>query len=229
MPRRHRECSGGIVYHVLNRAVGRMKLFEKESDFLAFEKVVEETWERTETRILSYCVMPTHWHFLIWPREDGELSEVMRWLTVTHTQRWHAHFHTAGTGPVYQGRFKSFPVESDEHLLTVARYVERNALRAELVERAQDWRWSSLWRRRQRDESATRILADWPVARPSDWTRRVNRALTASELAAVRGSVRRGRPFGSGVWVQQIAQQLRLESTLRPAGRPRKDSEKAQE
>ncbi|MFV1968863.1 MAG: transposase [Pirellulaceae bacterium] len=229
MPRRQRECSGGIVYHVLNRAVGRMKLFEKESDFLAFEKVVEETWERTETRILSYCVMPTHWHFLIWPREDGELSEVMRWLTVTHTQRWHVHYHTAGTGPLYQGRFKSFPVESDEPFLAVALYVERNALRANLVERAQDWRWSSLWRRRQRDASVTRILAGWPIARPSDWTRRVNRPLTASELEAVRGSVRRGRPFGSEAWVQQTAKQLRLESTLRPRGRPRKHPEKAQE
>ena len=229
MPRRLRECSGGIVYHVLNRAVGRMKLFEKERDYEAFEKVVEETWERTQTRILSYCVLPTHWHFLIWPREDGELSEVMRWLTVTHTQRWHAHYHTAGTGPVYQGRFKSFPVESDEHFLTVARYVERNALRAKLVERAQDWRWSSLWRRRQRDKSARRMLASWPVARPSDWTRRVNRPLTASELDAVHGSVRRGRPFGSEVWVQQIAKQLRLESTLRPPGRPRKPPENAQE
>ena len=86
-------------------------------------------------------------HLLLWPREDEDLSEVMRWLTVTHTQRWHAHYHTSGTGPLYQGRFKSFPVESDEHFLTVARYVERNALRANLVERAQDWRWSSLWRR----------------------------------------------------------------------------------
>ena len=131
MPKRLREASGGVIYHVLNRAVGRMKLFEKERDYLAFEKVLAETYERTAIRILAYCVMPNHWHLLLWPREDGELSEVMRWLTVTHTQRWHSHFHTAGTGPVYQGRFKSFPVQSDEHFLTVARYVERNALRAE--------------------------------------------------------------------------------------------------
>jgi len=81
--------------------------------------------------------MPNHWHFLFWPRKDGELSEVMRLLSVTHTQRWHAHRHTAGTGPVYQGRFKSFPVQSDEHFLTVARYVERNPVRTNLVLRAE--------------------------------------------------------------------------------------------
>ncbi len=108
---------------------------------------------------------PNHWHLLLWPREYGELAEVMRWLTVTHTQRWHAHYHTAGRGAVYQGRFKSFPVESDEHFLTVARYVERNAVRAKLVERAQDWRWSSLWRGRQRDKSLAKILTEWPVHR----------------------------------------------------------------
>ena len=210
------------MYHVLNRAVGRMTLFEKEADYLAFERVLEETWERTEIRILSYCVMPNHWHLLLWPREDGELSQVMRWLTVTHTQRWHAHYHTSGTGPLYQGRFKSFPVESDGHFLTVARYVERNALRANLVKRAQEWRWSSLWRRLRRDESVSRILSEWPVPRPTAWTRRVNRPLTDGELESLRRSVRRGRPYGSEDWTQRMAQRLRLESTLRRPGRPRK-------
>jgi len=187
MPRRLRESTGGIVYHVLNRAVGRMTLFKKNEDYLAFEKVLEQSVERTGTRLLGYCVMPNHWHLLFWPREDGELSEVMRWLTVTHTQRWHAHRHTAGTGPIYQGRFKSFPVQSDEHFLTVARYVERNALRANLVvERAQDWRWSSLWRRRQRDKSLQRMLTKWPITPPPNWLRQVNRPFGERELEAVR-------------------------------------------
>jgi putative transposase len=222
MPRRLREATGGIVYHVLNRAVGRMRLFEKEEDYAAFEHVLEETYERTKMRLLSYCVMPNHWHLLIWPREDGELSEVMRWLTVTHTQRWHAHYHSSGTGPIYQGRFKSFPVESDEHFITVARYVERNALRVELVERAQDWRWSSLWRRCQRDKSLSAILSDWPVPRLGDWTRRVNRALTSQELERVRTSVRRRRPFGDDAWTAKMTANLGLESTRRRRGPPRK-------
>jgi putative transposase len=103
----------------------------------AFEKILKEAHDRTGVRIAAYCLMPNHWHLLLWPRSDGELSEVMRWITVTHTQRWHAHRHSSGTGPVYQGRFKSFPVQTDEHFITVARYVERNALRAKLVKRAE--------------------------------------------------------------------------------------------
>jgi putative transposase len=144
MPRRPRFATGGIAYHVLNRRVGRLPLFEKLGDYSAFEKVLSEVCERTNVRIAAYCLMPNHWHLLLWPRADGELSEVMRWITVTHTQRWHAHRRSAGSGPVYQGRFKSFPVQTDEHFLTVARYVERNAMRAGLVERAEHWQWSSL-------------------------------------------------------------------------------------
>ncbi|MEX0977964.1 MAG: transposase, partial [Pirellulales bacterium] len=82
------QIQGGIVYHVLNRGAGRMTLFDKPQDYEAFERVVEEAVERTTIRILGYCLMPNHWHFLVWPRGDDELSQVMRWPIVTHTKRW---------------------------------------------------------------------------------------------------------------------------------------------
>ena len=138
MPRRPRVATGGLVYHVLNRRVGRLPLFEQEPDYAAFERILEEAIARSGIRLSAYCLMPNHWHLLLWPRHDDQLSETLRWLTVTHTQRWHAAHRTAGTGPLYQGRFKSFPVETDDHFLTVARYVERNALRARLVRRAEN-------------------------------------------------------------------------------------------
>lgn len=124
---------------MLNRRAGRLSLFEKPTDYSAFEKILHEAHTRTGIRIGAYCLMPNHWHLLLWPHNDGELSEVMRWITVTHTQRWHAHRHSSGTGSVYQRRFKSFPVEADGHFITVARYVERNALPAGLVQRAEVW------------------------------------------------------------------------------------------
>src|SRR5881398_2079527 len=150
MPRRARISTGGLAYHILNRRVGRLGLFDKPADYMAFEKILSEAHERTGIRIAAYCLMLNHWHFVLWPRDDGELSEVMRWITVTHTQRWHAHRESFGDGPVYQGRFKSFPVQTDEHFLTVARYVERNALRAELVERVEECRGQACgnWRKR---------------------------------------------------------------------------------
>jgi len=154
--------------------------------------------------------------------QDRQVSEFLRWLTVTHTQPWHAHHHTAGSGHLYQGRFKSFPVESDEHLYTVLRYVERNPVRANLVERAEDWRWSSLGRYARGMTGARQLLAAWPIPRPEDWASRVNRAESKKELEALRRSVQRGQTYGSEPWCQRIVQRLGLESTLRPRGRPRK-------
>ena len=221
MPRRHRGATGGLVYHVLNRRAGRLPLFEQPGDYAAFERVLREAFERTKVRILVYCLMPTHWHLLLWPRRDGELSQVVRWITVTHVQRWHAFHETAGTGPVYQGRFKSFPVQTDTHFLTVARYVERNAVRARLVTRAESWRWSSLRQREQGDPKRRAFLSDWSVSRPRDWVAHVNAPHTAAELEGVRRSVRREYPFGSTTWVVRMAKRLGLESTLRSRGRPK--------
>jgi len=221
MPRRPRLAAGDLAYHVLNRRVGRLPLFEKPADYVAFEKILAEARALTKIRVAAYCLMPNHWHLLLWPRHDGELSEVLRWITVTHTQRWHVHHQTSGTGPVYQGRFKSFPVQTDEHFLTVARYVERNALRAKLVRQAENWQWSSLWCRDQGDAKLTAWLSDWPVERPRDWIARVNRPDTASELESLRLSVQRGRPFGEEDWVRRMAKRFGMESTLRPRGRPK--------
>ena len=221
MPRRPRLALGGMFFHVLNRAVGRGRLFRGDADYAAFERVVERVHERLPTRLLAYCLMPNHWHLVLWPRADGELSEFMRLLTVTHTQRWHAHRHTAGTGPVYQGRFKSFPIKRDEHLLAVCRYVERNALRAKLVERAEAWRWGSLWSRANEPPPWLMPWADCPVDRPRRWVEYVNRPQTAAEEAAIAESIRRGRPYGGVAWQHAVAARLGIESSLRPRGRPR--------
>jgi putative transposase len=166
--------------------------------------------------------MPNHWHLVVCPKGDRDLSDFGHWLTLTHTQRWHAHYHDVGTGHLYQGRFKSFPVEADEHFLQLCRYVERNALRAGLVGKAEAWRWGSLWRRQQGDKVLLAILSDWPVTEPGNWVKEVNRVQSAAELEALRRSVQRGQPFGSEVWAKRTAKRLGLESTLRARGRPPK-------
>ena len=220
MGRPLRAVAGDVIYHVLNRANARLPIFEKPSDFEAFERVLGEAHARVAMRILAYCIMPNHWHLVLWPRRDGELSEFMAWVTLTHTQRWHAHHRSAGAGHLYQGRFKSFPVQADGHFLIVCRYVERNALRADLVVRAEDWRWSSLWRRTHGKRSAPVWLAPWPLERPRNWLDWVNEPQTEAELEALRCSVQRGRPYGSGTWVRRTAEKLGLDGTMRPRGRP---------
>lgn len=210
-----------MVFHVLNRGVGRQRLFDKRADYVAFEEVLDETLSKVPMRICNYCIMPNHWHFILWPEHDGDLAAFMQRLTVTHVTRWQKHRRLVGEGHVYQGRFKSFPIETSDYFYQVARYVERNALRANLVSRAEDWEWSSLWCHGQGATDQRRRLSTWPLPRPRDWLQHVNRPQTEAEVEAIRRSVARGQPFGAERWIEQVVTQLGLESTLRPRGRPK--------
>jgi putative transposase len=210
------------VYHVLNRAVGRMDLFRKDGDYRAFLQVMNEAQSVQPMRVLSYALMPNHWHMVLWPEADRDLSRFMFWLTMTHTQRWRHARGLVGLGPLYQGRFKSFPVQRDEHFMTLCRYVERNPLRANLVRRAQDWQWASLWQRTERESAGRPALTAWPVEEPEDWLEWVNRPQRNAEVEALRLSIRRNRPFGDELWQRRTAEELGLESCFRERGRPRK-------
>jgi putative transposase len=214
MPRAPRIDIGGVIYHVLNRAVAARRLFETANDYQSFERVLTETQARTPVRLFSYCVMPTHWHLVLAPETDGGLSAFMAWLTMTHTQRWHTHHKSVGTGHLYQGRFKSFPVQADEHFITVCRYVERNPLRAGLVQRAEDWLWGSLWQREQEGARSpigkasgprpVPTLSPWPVPRPANWLEFVNEPQSETEVSRIRKCVARGTPRGETAWAAEI-------------------------
>jgi putative transposase len=210
-----------MVFHVLNRGVGRMCIFRAEKDFDAFRRVVEETLRVAPIRTCAYCWMPNHWHFVLWPERDGDLSRFMQRMANMHTQRWQRAKLRVGYGHLYQGRFKSFPVDSDEHFYSVARYVERNALWAGLVQRAEDWPWGSLHQRTRKADGP--LLCDWPLPQPSDWPQYVNLPQTEAELEAIRRCLSRGSPYGNSVWTEQTAEQLGLQSTLRRRGRPSKE------
>jgi putative transposase len=217
-----------MIFHVLNRGNARDQIFHKEADFLAFEKVMAETMEQVPMRILAYCLMPSHWHLVLWPKHDSDLGRFMQRLTTTHVRRWHLHRRTVGSGHLYQGTYKSFSIECDEHLYTVLRYVERNPVRPTLADRADQWRWSSLWRWLHPADTVEKPpLCPWPIERPSDWLARVNRALSKKEMEAVRISVVRGRPFGTETWQERVARRLGLESTSRSRGRPSKADQQA--
>jgi putative transposase len=196
-----------------------MRIFKTDADYQAFERVLLLAHKRVPIRILDWCLMPTHWHFVLWPERDNELTAFMRWLTLTHAQRW-KHAHAAvGIGHLYQGRFKSFPIEQDEHLMTVLCYVERNPLRAELVRRAEQWRWGSCHVRQDRASPMHPLLSAWPVTRPSGWLATVNQPQTDAEEEMVREAIERNRPVGDDLWIEQTARTLGLESSLRPRGR----------
>lgn len=206
MPRSVRPPSAGLCLHVLNRSNGRATVFQHPEDYAAFLKVMTEACARHPIRLLAYCLMPNHFHFVVWPREEGELSRWMRWLMTTHVRRHHAYHHTDGR--LWQGRYKAFPIQDDDHLLTVVRYVERNPVRAATlgISSAAAWPWSSATEPKALPFPMARPeLHPGPVPRRPDWIAWVNRPLTPGEQEAIERSITRGSPFGDSTWLEAMA------------------------
>ena len=218
MPRTARASVGGICYHVINRGNARGEVFHKPEDYASFCRLLQEAAEQVRMRVLAYCLMPNHFHLALWPRHDGDLSRFMQWLLTAHVRRYHRHYRSGGH--VWQGRFKAFPIQQDDHLVMVLRYIERNPLRAGLVDRAENWLWSSL---RRRGEAEGGVPVD---ASPVPWARWVNEPMTDAEVEPLRRSVNRGTPFGTEAWTRRMAERLGLEASLRPRGRPPKTAGK---
>ncbi len=222
MTRTARVAPGGHIYHVLNQSVGRARLFANDAEFEAFERIIVEAHQRHPIPILAYSLLPTRWHFVVWPKKDGQMTDFFRWLAHTHAMRRNRARRKMGNGRLYQGRYKSFLIQRDENLLTVLRYVERSPLTAGLVEKAQLWQFGSLWARKDGDRVPKSMLAPWPVERPSNWTARVNAPLAPRDVERVQVSIERSRPFGTDDWVRRTTSRLGLEHTIRPEGRPPK-------
>ncbi len=220
MSRTARASVGNVCYHVLNRGNARMKVFRKDEDYGAFLRLLNEANERVSMRLLAFCLMPNHFHLVVWPRKDGDLSRWMQWLMTSHVRRYHRHYNSSGH--VWQGRFKAFPAESDGHLLAVMRYVERNPVRAKTipVRKAQNWPWSSAGTPPSDCEAAE--LHAGPIKKRHNWLDWVNQPMTEDERKAIATSLERGRPYGGEQWTKRITKKLGLESTVNPRGRPRK-------
>lgn len=218
MARVARGLVDGFIYHLLNRGNGRQVVFHTSQDYESFIDLIRKGKEKYPVKIFAYCLMPNHFHMASMPIWAEELSKWMQWLMTSHVRRYHQHYGTSGH--VWQGRFKSFIIQEDCHLLTVLRYIEGNPVRAGLVNSAKKWLWSS-HRERIAEESRS-LIDEIPIELPKDWGRYVDEPLTKRELENLRQSVVRLSPFGNAEWQQQICRSLGLECTIRPRGRPRK-------
>lgn len=218
MPRRPRVSTGRFVFHVLNRAVQGVTLFETSVDYGLFMDLLGEAARRLPIRILAFVIMPNHWHLVVWPLSDYSLSPFMKWLTGTHAMKWRATRGSQGRGAVYQGRFKAVAVQHDAHFLTVCRYVERNPVRARLVPRAENWRWSSA--APATSNVCWPVISAWPVRKPEDWSDRLNVPESSQSLRGIRDAIRAGRHFGSASWRIKTAEALRWRNGLTQPGRP---------
>jgi putative transposase len=198
-----------------------VRIFNTDSDYKHFEALLQEAKDLTGMRVLAYCVMPNHFHLVLHPRTDDDMGAFMGWLTTTHVRQYRTRTETIGQGHLYQGRYKSFPVETDIHALMVVRYVEQNPLRAKLTTRAEDWQWSSLWRREKGTIKEKALLDPLPIHLPENYLDEVNDVPGEEVLETIRCSVNKGKPYGTLQWVEGVIQQFNLGHTLRGPGRPK--------
>jgi putative transposase len=218
VPRRLLHGTAGLAFHVMNRGERRSTLFFSHTDYAAFIATMIEAAVRVPMRLIALQLMPNHWHLVLWPFDDTGLTRYTGWLSLTHACRWQRVHGTRGTGPVYQGRFKAIPIETGEHFLTVCRYVERNAVRAGLVERASDWPWSSA---SAHPGAPMPALHEWPVPRPPGWNDILDRPEPGADIERIRRCVSRSAPIGDDPWFDDVVARLSWTTGLRPAGRPR--------
>lgn len=222
MPRIARVAIGDTFYHVINRANNRARIFDDDNDYKHFESLLREGKELIDMRIVAYCIMPNHWHLVLCPKKDTDMADFMRWITTTHVRQRRVQTKSIGHGHLYQGTYKSFPVATDRNMYEVIRYVEQNPLRAKLVRRAENWRWSSLWRREKGSTKEKKLLSKLPIELPDNYLTIVNTIPDGDTLETIRTSVNKGVPFGSTKWVDKMVKKFGLENTLRGPGRPRK-------
>lgn len=221
MPRHARVSPDGFVQHVLNRGDHRETLFHKPADFRAFLKVFADTAERIAMRILAYCIMRNHFHFVLWPYEGADLPRFMHLLMSTHIARYLRHYPPVSPGHLYQDRYTNVLVEAGPPLLRVLRYVEANAFAANLVPRAEEYPWTSA--SPEALEDGRPFICEWPIARPANWSELLNTRTAASERQRIQRCAARGAPYGSTAWSEQVVKTFHLEHTVRRPGRPKSD------
>lgn len=224
MPRIERGLAANGIYHVINRGNGRQEVFHKEKDYDAFIKIMEEAKTRYSVEIFAYCLMPNHFHIAVKPKKGEELSRWMQWLMTSHVRRYHRHYESSGH--VWQGRYKSFIIQKDSHLMMVLRYIEGNPVRAKLVRSATEWQWSS---HNETLGKVQRMLTDIaPFDLPEEWGQYVDTPFYEADLDCLRRSVNRQTPFGDAAWQTKKCKEFGLESTLNRRGRPRKEKKDAE-
>jgi putative transposase len=223
MPRLARYALDQGCFHVLNRGNHRQTLFHQNDDYVQFMGLLAASQKRFKVALWGYCLMSNHWHLVVEVGRMAILSSWMHWICNRHVRLFHRERRDLGGGHIYQGRFKSFPIQDEVYLYQVLRYVEANPVRARLVPSARDWPWSSL----SPAEIKQGLL---PLERPrlepwlrnDAWEAEVNRPMGSGPLQVMQQSVVKGTPYGAADWVRRLVAEKGLETTVRLRGRPKK-------
>ena len=231
MPRIARIVAPGRAHYVTQRGNRRMQTFFRDEDYEAYLSLLEHWCGEFGVRIWAYCLMPNHVHLILVPSTVEGLAQAVAEVHRRYTRM--INFREGWRGHLWQGRFASF-VMSEKHLIGAVRYVERNPVKAELVERAEDWLWSSAAVHCGTDgDSQTVAECGWLIDRTagmtSAWSEHLARQDDAELTALIRQGESTGRPLGDEEFIKQIGQLVSrdLQPKKRGPKGPRKKTKKA--
>ena len=218
MPRGPRNLSDGAFYHILNRGNAKQKVFHDTQDYTFFLQSVVRAKDKHPVDIFAYCLMPNHFHFVVRADIATDISKLIHIFMTRFNQRYRRVYNSIGH--IWQGRYKDFMIQNEDHLMVVIRYIERNPVQAGLVVSASNWRWSS---HNERITGGKLIIHDnyiFPLN--GKWTEYVNSSISEKEKQKMERSIIHQTPFGDEDWVKKTCEQYGLEHTRRLPGRPRK-------
>ena len=201
----------------MNRSAKQLTLFDSRAEYDLFLDVLAEAETVCPIRLLEYCVMPNHWHLLVWPERDDQLTRFMRWITGVHAQRWRRARGQTGKGAVYQGRYRWVAVQGGQHYDIARRYIQQNPVRARLVDCPGDWPWSSA----SSEPVAVRpALTRGPLSPDAHQQVLSNRLLTDEAARQMRASLKNGQPFGDPQWSRALEVRKWLVAVLEAHSKP---------
>ncbi|AMV33830.1 hypothetical protein VN12_17005 [Pirellula sp. SH-Sr6A] len=225
MGRAPRASEGGFPYLTVCRGLDGLTIFPDDEAFQAFTSILQESLERCEPRLLAYALLPDQWLALVVPRKDGDLSKWIGWITSVHAMRNRHLTPDAPSRGIYERRYRSFPVQDNERILDAILYIESLPLRLGITSDPTAYHYTSMHPRASADSKTSNWISPPPVHLPASWESQLREGLDNEKLAAIQKCIKRGAPYGDPVWVERMAKRFRLESTLRPRGRPRKPTD----
>jgi putative transposase len=218
MPRIARGLADNQIYHVINRGNRRETIFHDSYDYDKFLKLIKEAKDLYQIKIYAYCLMPNHYHLVIYTKVAESLSLSMHKINSSYVRYYNQRYKVSGH--LWQGRYKSFIVQEEAYLLTLLRYVEANPLRAKIVKDCIAYKYSSAKIRIEEIEDS--ILDGSPINLPENWNEYINNKESKSNLGAIKNSLDRQAPLGDENWCYRVSKKYGLESTITPRGRPMK-------
>ena len=227
MPRQARVLLQNTPHHIVQRGHNREVVFIEDADYRYYINTLKEWKEELGVKVYGYCLMTNHVHLILDPRvQVTNLGKLMKRLAGRQTR--YVNHKEKRTGSLWEGRYKSSPIETDTYLLACNRYVELNPVKAGMVEYAKDYEWSSY---RQRvglevdvwidNDSAYLGLSDDETERSQRYMGYINEQSLASETQLIQQALQRGQLTGTNRFVEQVEHRLGQRIEHRGQGRPR--------